>query len=376
MPFVTQRRLDEAQARLASLQILLHQHEQTITTQQNTIHQLKFALTHQQQQQHLTDGITGSLPQFGESLGTTQQSFHALSMRLGNEQQLVSQAGHTSRASRQTFQSMTDKLHVLVDEIRQASGQVGGLSQRADEVSRFVQLISEIADQTSLLALNAAIEAARAGESGRGFAVVADEVRKLSERTSVATKEIDTLVGNIQTETGYAHATINNAAVLVETHNEETRQAISGMTQLLDLVGEMEASITQSSVLAEIELANLEELQLKLEVYKVLAGKSTLTAEQLPDETECRLGKWYFEGNTRRHYAQQADYRDIATPHQAVHNMAKAAIHAFHQGNIEQALASLLKMEQANQEVATGIGRLLHTAATPAMKQPARSLTP
>ncbi|WDM24547.1 hypothetical protein J4I02_24835 [Paenibacillus polymyxa] len=55
--------------------------------------------------------------------------------------------------------------------------------------------------QIGLLPLNAAIEAARAGEQGRGFAVVADEVRKLADQSEAATKQIETLITAIQSET-------------------------------------------------------------------------------------------------------------------------------------------------------------------------------
>jgi len=74
------------------------------------------------------------------------------------------------------------------------------LDERSEKVSLLVQIIEDIAEQTTMLALNAAIEAARAGDAGRGFAVVSDEIRRLSEQVAQSVNEITDVVHGIQEE--------------------------------------------------------------------------------------------------------------------------------------------------------------------------------
>jgi methyl-accepting chemotaxis protein-like sensor len=135
---------------------------------------------------------------------TSQQSSVA-NDALATAQEFADTAGslaesmHTAVAAAARTGDAMSFLRGQIDEVARQAGSLGGRAQRIGEI---LELINEIAAQTSLLALNAAIEAARAGEAGRGFAVVAGEVRRLAERSVASTESIREIIASVQDETG------------------------------------------------------------------------------------------------------------------------------------------------------------------------------
>ncbi|MDY7067007.1 hypothetical protein PsexTeo8_34750 [Pseudomonas extremaustralis] len=120
----------------------------------------------------------------------------------------------------------------LASNVASTGDQVKALSGKAQDISKVVEVIRAIAEQTNLLALNAAIEAARAGEQGRGFAVVADEVRALAHRTQQSTQEIEQMISSIQTDSTQAVSAMNVSAQMASSSISVAQNADLSLKQI------------------------------------------------------------------------------------------------------------------------------------------------
>lgn len=167
-------------------------------------------------------------------------------------------------AGRERVDETVKAISLMVANVEDASLEVQGLAVMATDISKVLDVIRAIAEQTNLLALNAAIEAARAGEAGRGFAVVADEVRALAHRTQQSTSEIEQMISSIQKGTGAAVSAMTHTNAQAQRTLDTAQGAGSALMEITQSIGD----ITERNVL--IATASEEQAQVAREVDRSL----------------------------------------------------------------------------------------------------------
>lgn len=201
-----------------------------------------------------TDALTGrtnaaqsTASTFAHAADKFTQSAHGIGAQVREAGKLADEASAAAREARAN-----------VDRLRESSAAIGNV----------VNLIAQIARQTTLLALNSTIEAARAGAAGRGFAVVATEVKALAVQTQSATEEITKKIDALQRDAaGSADAvhrisqaieairpvfdTVNGAVAEQNATTSEVSGNAASASEFIVSVGESAAEIDAATKAAE-----------------------------------------------------------------------------------------------------------------------------
>jgi esterase/lipase len=214
--------------------------------------------------------------------------------------------------------SIVSLLNDLLERSHNVASVINNLSSSALEIEKSVQMINEVVMQIKILSLNASVEAASAGEAGKGFAVVANEVKNLANKTSAVATQIQKITGGIRSEiqkTTDEFKEIDSAISVIHDHTNRFDREIH---TLHDSTRHFLCELDALGDNVFMSLAKIDHVLWKTNSY--LSVYEHKPAFKFVDHHNCRLGKWYFDGNGEKYFSHTPSYKRLNEPHAGVHN--------------------------------------------------------
>lgn len=177
-----------------------------------------------------TQEASNNVNYMGELISDTSSHVDILS----SNADVMKKTGDTAFSNVKELMTINGQVREAVEAITAQTNQTNASVQKIKDATN---IITSIADETSLLSLNASIEAARAGEAGRGFAVVAGQIQKLAEQSNEASGRIDDIVAMLIADSNKTVDTMNHVKDIIERQNESmqvTENAVSDVMEGID----------------------------------------------------------------------------------------------------------------------------------------------
>ncbi|RDH88207.1 MAG: methyl-accepting chemotaxis protein [endosymbiont of Escarpia spicata] len=355
-----------------------------------------------------------------EQEASTQQvatAVHQMSISIGEvadsaqtareaAQSADSEAGH----GREIVEETASSIKRLADEVEMAANSILKVEDDSAEISKILDVIKSIAEQTNLLALNAAIEAARAGEQGRGFAVVADEVRELATRTQESTVEIENMIVRLQAGARDAASVMKSGTHIAKQNIEQAERARQSLVSIAEAVSTISTMNTQIATAAEQQHSVADEisknvvhisdsshetadharqtssiiselgqrasgLQQTVSQFKIsgeatidfaaaksahlawkarlqgfLDGQTSMSQNEAVSHHDCILGKWYYSEGLSN-YGAIPEMRELEAPHTEMHALIKQIVQKKNAGSGAEAGELLSQVDPLSQRI-------------------------
>lgn len=187
----------------------------------------------------------------------------------------VSQNG--TRLVRETLEGINN----IKEQVEYIAGTIIKLSEHNQAIGEIIAAVDDLAEQSNLLAVNASIEASKAGEHGKGFMIVAQEIKSMSELSKQATKQVRSILNDIQKASTAAVMATERGSKAVEATVRQSSGTGDSIQALSGSISEASQAVIQIAASSQQQLIGMDQVAVAMNNIKQATTQNAASTKQV-----------------------------------------------------------------------------------------------
>lgn len=219
-----------------------------------------------------------------ETAATVDEITHSGAQITLRAQEVIAAAQATAQTSdtgRTAVHDTARAMDAIREQAEAVAGNIVALSEKTQTIGDIIATVNDVSERSHLLALNASIEAAAAGEQGRSFAIVASEMKTLADQAKSATRNVRSILGDIQRGINASVMLTEEAVKRVASGKERTDASQSAINELATRVQENVHTFQQIVASTNQQQIGIEQVTIALQNIRQASQQTAASTRQL-----------------------------------------------------------------------------------------------
>lgn len=210
-----------------------------------------------------------------------KQTANVSSQKAKRVSELAQSAVQISQNGAKLVKETIDGINRIREQMEYIAETIVQQSEHNQAIGEIIATVDDLAEQSNLLSVNAAIEAAKVGEQGKGFIVVAQEIKNLAEQSKQATKQVRSILSNIQKASTTAVMATEKGSKAVEVTVKQSAETGDSIQELTRSIAEASQAVTQIAASNQQQLVGMDQVAIAMTNIKQATAQNAASTKQV-----------------------------------------------------------------------------------------------
>lgn len=210
-----------------------------------------------------------------------KQTASVSSQKAKHVSDVTQKAVEVSRSGEKLVNETLEGINQIQEQMEYIAETIIKLSEHNQAIGEIIAAVDDLAEQSNLLAVNASIEASKAGEYGKGFIVVAQEIKGLAEQSKQATKQVRSIINDVQKASSAAIMATEKGSKAVDATVKQSVGTGDSIRELSRSIAEVSQAVMQIAASNQQQLIGVDQVVLAMSNIKQATAQNAEGTKQV-----------------------------------------------------------------------------------------------